>query len=238
MSNPRVTFVTKTNGVIENYPIRSAGKHMPEWLRRAPLETPEITKGGFHQRTIKACPGVIEYVSEGYVIPAWTDIELTREIGENGSENSGWTAAWEDQQVTYFGAEMMADAPSEPWSPYVVKLVAPWQIVTEPGYVTMWLPLFYEYEKRFTVLPGLMDTNLMHQTNILLHINQPGRLVIQAGEPLCQLVVFKQQKTDPQYVQNAETYDRLFGRGKGGIGKGGRFVPNAYRKLRNRARLQ
>lgn len=236
MTKPRITFVTNVNGVIDHYPIDNAGKHMPGWLRRAPLETKEITKGGFYQRTIKSCPGVIEYVSEGYVIPAWTDIELTRDISEDGNENSGWSAAWEDQKVTYFGAEMMADAPSEPLSPYVVKLVAPWQIVTEPGYVTMYLPLHYEYEKRFTVLPGLMDTNLMHQTNILLHINGPGRMVIQAGEPLCQLVVFKQQEFDVQYLQNSETYDRLFGRGKAGIGQGGRFFPNAYRKLRNRER--
>jgi hypothetical protein len=83
----------------------------------------------------------------------------------------------------------------------VFKAISPWQIITKPGWSVMQLPLYYHFDNRFSVMPGIIHTDIHHDINqqVLVYNKNPKEdleIFIKRGEPFVQYVPFKREKID------------------------------------------
>ena len=87
----------------------------------------------------------------------------------------------------------------------VFKANSPWKIITSPGYSVLQLPMFYNFNKDFTVLPGIIDTDIYNVINVQMLYHGDGEEVfIKRGEPLCVYVPFKRTKYNFSFSAQTE----------------------------------
>ena len=78
----------------------------------------------------------------------------------------------------------------------VYKILNPWIIKTPPGYSTLFLPPMNNGDDRFSIIPGIVDTDTFQfEVNFPFIINgdkyQSLQTVIKKGTPYCQVIPFK-----------------------------------------------
>ena len=75
--------------------------------------------------------------------------------------------------------------------PEGVKFINPWRIYTPKGYSVMFMPPTYQFEKRFTVLPGIVETDTYHHINFPSIWHTTKDAIIERGTPFIQVIPFK-----------------------------------------------
>lgn len=233
----KVEFLTSMKRLAELYPPVPSGKMMPEWLRKAPTHLPYRMDDNTDVKTIKTCPGVVDLVSQGYIMPAWTDFVLDRRVDEHG-DSSTINTGWRPDMNGHFLEEQVIMNPPEGHSKYVLKIDGPWLMITEPGWSTLVLPLPYSEEHRFNVMPGIIDTDIAHQMNFIFTLPNPGRVEIEAGDPIFQMIPFKREKFDMEVTVSHERHEELYNAGTGALEGGRRLITGGYRKYRAKHRKE
>ncbi|SVD15174.1 uncharacterized protein METZ01_LOCUS368028, partial [marine metagenome] len=51
-----------------------ASKFWPEWFKKHPGTRPGFE--GKDSRTVKSCPGILDVINMGYIIPLWCDYKV------------------------------------------------------------------------------------------------------------------------------------------------------------------
>ena len=74
-----------------------------------------------------------------------------------------------------------------------IKFLNPWRIYTPPGYSVMFMTPTYQFEKRFTVLPGIVETDSYHHVNFPSIWHTTKDAVIERGTPFIQVIPFKKR---------------------------------------------
>ena len=77
---------------------------------------------------------------------------------------------------------------------HAVKFVNPWRIYTPPGYSVMFLAPTYQFERRFTVLPGIVETDNYHSIHFPTVWHTTKDAIIERGTPFIQVIPFKRDK--------------------------------------------
>lgn len=189
---------------------RPAKNFIPEWFSHVPSKAPDTFNG-----TIKRCPGLLDYFNQGYILPAWCDMSFAYNSKTDvwsctlgTSDDFGVDIHFNDQFLDYVPA---ANVNGEK-ATFIFKLISPWFIITKPGWSVMQLPLYYHFNNEFSVLPGVIDTDIYHQINQqIVYFGNNKDIVIKRGEPLVQYVPFKREKHS--FVvedRNEKNYDKLY----------------------------
>ncbi len=202
----KIQFISTVEGLesIEECLPKPAKYFIPEWFKNIPNTIP---------MTVKTCPSFPDYFSQGYIIPMWCDVKLR-------SDGDGWnwqTASdifnWEihsndqliDHKKTSFnGVE----------GQFIFKANCPWRIITPPGWSVLQLPLFYHFNKEWSVLPGIIDTDIYHEINqqVLYHGNDK-EVIIKNGEPFVLYIPFKRSnKLKHKIFYQNEKYKKILNR--------------------------
>lgn len=223
----KIEFISTIEGLeeIEECRPKSAKNFIPKWFKDIPA----------HQNmTVKQCPSFPDYFSLGYIVPMWTDSRLVSNI-----KNSTWH--WETSS-TLFKYEVhensqMVDYVTPKFNgidgQFIFKANCPWRIITPPGWSVLQLPLFYHFNQEWSVLPGVIDTDIHSEINqqILYHGN--GETIeIKRGDPLALYIPFKRDSVDlkPEIRYQAEGDRKSFARQY--LNFTTKFSPNGqYRKL-------
>ena len=71
------------------------------------------------------------------------------------------------------------------------KIVSPFLYKTAPGYSMLALPVAYEPDPRYQVLPAVIHTDYYHNLNVVLRVMTEESFIIKAGTPIYQLIPFK-----------------------------------------------
>ena len=80
MSNPiKVTFFTPFKELQETMPPVPASKFWTQWFKDAPGTRPGTEWYHKDSRTVKSCPGILDMLNMGYIIPLWADYKVTRQ---------------------------------------------------------------------------------------------------------------------------------------------------------------
>ena len=79
------------------------------------------------------------------------------------------------------------------------KLLNPWTIKTPPGYSCLFLPPMNNSDDRFSIIPGIVDTDTFpYEINFPIIINGDKypilETVIKIGTPIVQVIPFKREK--------------------------------------------
>jgi hypothetical protein len=207
---PVIEVVATLDGLYEDESIRPmpASKFLPKWWNKIPLYADQPFFSSLRKpKTIKTCPSFAHYFSKGIVIPAWCDItfQYNKEDGSvswaTGGEGSGFKIeSHPNWQFLDYGDY----TPFAVKSTAIMKLISPWNIITPKGWSVFQLPMYYENGRNWSVMPGIIDTDVHHQINQQVALTDSDQEVfIAKGEPLCVYIPFKREKE--KYVVRAYT---------------------------------
>ena len=104
---------------------------------------------------------------------------------------------WWDNKNFKYGIDFHGKEQIKGWDlkktdfPEGVKFTNPWRIYTPKGYSVMFMTPTSQFEKRFTVLPGIVETDSYHHINFPSIWHTTKDAVIERGTHLIQGITFK-----------------------------------------------
>ncbi len=220
----KIQFISTVEGLesIEDCLPRPAKHFIPKWFKD--ISSKEIG-------TVKNCPSFPDYFSQGYIIPMWSDVELQFDginwFWISSTKSITWDSHEKNQFLDYTKASFKGVD-----SNFVFKTNCPWRIITPPGWSVLQLPLFYHFNKEWSVLPGVIDTDIYHEINqqVLYH-GEKEKIQIHRGDPFVLYIPFKRSnklKHEIRYQTTKE--EKKFNRDNLNLRRS--FAPNGtYRKM-------
>lgn len=181
----KIQFISKVKGLesIQECLPKPAKHFIPEWFKNVPTDA--------YINTVKFCPSFPDYFSQGYIIPMWSDVKLTSNgdkwVWETPTNHFNWSNHTNDQFLKYANPNFNGVD-----GQMVFKTDCPWLIITPPGWSVLQLPLFYHFNKEWSVMPGVIDTDIHHEINqqVLYHGNNKT-ISIKSGDPFVLYIPFK-----------------------------------------------
>jgi hypothetical protein len=227
LRSDKIQFISTYEGLesIDECLPRPAKHFIPKWFKDIPSENP---------MSVKVCPSFPDYFSQGYIIPMWSDVKMKVTDKFSTVEPSAGRFSFEthpNQQMLDYTKAKFNGIDGQ----FVFKAICPWRIITPPGWSVLQLPLFYHFNQEWSVLPGVIDTDIHTEINqqILYHGNGKD-VIIKCGDPLVLYIPFKRSdklKHEIRY-QTAEDSKR-FNKDKLFLKKS--FSPNGtYRKMQRK----
>ena len=189
--NPKVTFFTEVEGLIESSPIVPLRNHMPEWFKSLKPDLDVVSS------TVKRCPSFIDFFKKGYVVNMWCDLYLNIKKTTKGNVKFEWRTPDEQFEFhTHPNNQFIDHIPKHirEKTLFVLKPVCPWNVKTEKGYSLYQFPMYYSYNPIFEVLPGIVNSDIYYSINQQMCITQEGEYIIEKGTPLAAYIPFKREK--------------------------------------------
>ena len=220
----KIQFISTVEGLesIKECLPRPAKHFIPQWFK----DIPNNIEG-----TVKVCPSFPDYFSQGYIIPMWTDVKLKYDNGlwswKTPADQIKWDVHGSDQLLNYTDVSFNGIS-----GQFVFKAICPWRVITPPGWSLLQLPLFYHFNKEWSVLPGVTDTDIDSEINqqVLYHGNGE-EIIIKRGDPFVLYIPFKRsEKLNFEIKYQTEKNKKRFKKDTFNLHSS--FRPNgAYRKL-------
>ena len=204
MTKPILFFETENWAVRKYAPIRPAKEFLPEAWKNMPTYTKKATHLIDSDKSVKACPGIGDFMSMGYVIPAWCDIEITP--GQDGLSVSTRYSEPNYNSAYHPVDQISKDLLKNFGVRAAVKLDNPWKMWAAEGWTLMYLPMFYFEDRNFEAIPGVIDHDmgaLVNPINIMLKEIKPT--TIKLGDPLCQVIPIKRETVVARTGQLSDT---------------------------------
>jgi hypothetical protein len=224
-----IQFISTVEGLesIEECLPRPAKQFIPKWFKDIPSFVEGVT-------TVKNCPSFPDYFSQGYIIPMWSDVRLKYDentwFWHTPRSSMSWDTHGEKQLLDYVDVSFNGID-----SQFVFKANCPWRVITPPGWSVLQLPLFYHFNKEWSVLPGVIDTDIHSEINqqVLYHGNGK-EILIKRGDPFALYIPFKRSNKLKHKIryQNEEDKKNII---KNDLKIGLGFRPNGqYRELQRK----
>ena len=202
--NPKISFVALQEGLTLDKSIhpKPSREFIPSWWKKMPsrVEIPNNFSKFRHEKTARLCPSFVHWFSKGYVLPAWADISLKYDEKEG---IWSWTCGNIDStyKVEMHPKEQFLDHVEQDFQgkkgSFVFKLVSPWSIFTSKGWSVMQLPMWFHFGEEWSVVPGIIDTDVHHGTNLqVMYYGEGKEIFIPKGTPLVQYVPIKRKDID------------------------------------------
>ena len=188
---------------------QKASKFFPAWFKRT-----MATMSGDTIKTIKKCPVFPEFLTQGYVVPLWTDIELFYDTDKNGEEyweyqTPGDWFSWDCHGRVQF-LDHLPESERKKWG-FTWKAICPWRVRTPKGYSMYQMPLWYHFQE-FSVLPGSIRTDFHFEINqqILAPQSWKGkRIKLERGTPLAWYIPYRRTSYEHKFVPYTEKRHRM-----------------------------
>jgi hypothetical protein len=213
---PHIKFITADPVVAENFSVEPAKKVIPDWYKNTPkfLGSEDvdglIKNGNTSNRSIKACVPVLDYLTSGYVIKT---VSHTKFKNENGEDFCGIKYVTSDNSSISTHSHKQCPVRIEGERKTYIKFNSPWIIKTPPGYSCYFYQPFFHMENRFTLMPGIVDTDTYHKPiNFPGWINGNEEVEVEPGVPLVALFPFKREEWKSEVIvdQNEIVKPTLF----------------------------
>jgi hypothetical protein len=193
----KIQFISTVEGLesIEQCLPKPAKHFIPQWFK----DIPSSISG-----TVKNCPSFPDYFSQGYIVPMWCDTKLNY---DKEDESWSWTTSSNLFSLEVHGNNQLLDYKKTSFNgidgQFVFKANCPWRVITPPGWSVLQLPLFYHFNQEWSVLPGVIDTDIHHEINQQILYHGSGKSVdLKSGSPFVLYIPFKRSnklKLDIRY---------------------------------------
>lgn len=189
---PTIEFVTHVTEIAEYYP-PVAGHVLPDWYRKARAFRKERRFPKLRLREdalMKACPGIQDYMGLGYTLSMWTDLLITAT-----EEGFGFDSDMPKGLVTTFKPDQWEGCPRGSDHAHVLKINMPWKIRTPRGWSVLLLEPWYHKEARWSVFPGLVDSDILGTVTFVAawHLPVGETTLIRAGTPMLHIVPVRRE---------------------------------------------
>ncbi len=200
LKKPNIEFITPHKPLLEIAPPVPAGQMLPDWFSAMSNDIPdpghEFPRLGdwikdFKGHTVKKCPAVIDFLTEGYIIPLWCDILIQKQNDK---------LHWENNELDIGVVEFhnYQQAPTYPFKEndykHPLKFISPWWFKTPPGWSMLFMQPQLHFQKEFSLLPGIVETDSFHQTNFPGIWHREGDTILKRGIPFIHVIPFKRTK--------------------------------------------
>lgn len=181
-------FVDTTKSIFATVPVQLA--------KSVDVYSKKILEKRNQKFTFPVCPGIWDYSTMGYIIPAWTDIRIKANkagsvvmIGGNNKPTPFANPHAMDTNILD-GIFSFNDVPANAWN-----LPSPWKIFTNKKNISAFvLPAVYhtrpEILENLYIVPGVVDYDDFHIVNFIFSIRKKCQFTIKAGEPLLHFIPF------------------------------------------------
>ena len=186
---PKIHWWSVIEGVEKVTPVLPAKEFIPDWWKRVEraLSSKNDDKG-----TVRNCPSFPEYITQGFVVPLWCDLQLEVE-----GDSYKWNTPSKHFEFSSHHNNQFRD-----WVPQhvrdnssiVLKPNCPWRVKTPPGWSVWQLPMFYHYDPLFETLPGIIWSDIHHEINQQMLMKKYGTFFIPRGTPLAMYVPYERNK--------------------------------------------
>ena len=193
-------------------------------------------KHSIKMKTIKGCMPFLDTLTTGYVIRMPADYYIGHNIKkEKVRYTQGYTELHDENNFLIKDTNINRPSALESHSPDQLgkkcpfvdknksldfhKLLNPWVIRTPPGYSCLFLPPMNNSDDRFSIIPGIVDTDTFeHEINFPIIINGDKypvlETVVEKGTPIAQVIPFKREKwkmvieTEPLINKEKRTFSQ------------------------------
>ena len=194
MKRNDIIFWTEIKGLPEIEPVTLSQNFIPEWFQKAPSfhDHKDFVNRAGEGGTIKICPGLTDFFKIGYVVSLWCDlyIDITKD------EVLKWKVPNAQFAFDIHPAYQYTDylpPKAKKNTALILKAYCPWKVRTPKGVSLLQLPMTYHHDSRFSVLPGITHTDVLHVINQQLVIYNVGESFIPKGTPLCMYVPIRRE---------------------------------------------
>ena len=191
----------------EDFPIPTK-LNIPDWFKKLNHNDEE--------RTIKGCIPFLETLTSGYLLKMPQDMAIEHnfdDVDENGKSFKNTRFRFPLQEFEsvlkakfinvnsggdMHGIHQLGECPfvkKNKELPFY-KIVNPWKIKTPPGYSCLFVPPLNNYDDRFQVISGIVDTDVFpNEVNFPIILNGDKypylKTIITKGTPYVQVIPFK-----------------------------------------------
>ena len=156
---PKIHWWSTIEGLEKVVPVVPAKEYIPNWWKKVERMITSLNDKG----TVRQCPSFPEYITQGFVVPLWCDLHVNIE-----HEKFEWHTP-----EGMFTFTSHSDAQFRDWAPkhvkdntsMVLKPNCPWRVKTPPGWSVWQLPMYYEFNPLYEVLPGIIWSDIHHEIN-------------------------------------------------------------------------
>ena len=227
MFDKEIKFISHQNYVDLNEDYPSPIKlNIPEWYKK-------LEHGNFigEQMTIKGCMPFLDTLTTGYLLKIAQDFQLEHNVWneELKTMDSFYaTGSLFDDIMKAKGINLNSQKPDIhghsqiKGSPYVkknknlniYKIMNPWIIKTPPGYSCLFLPPLNNTDDRFSIIPGIVDTDQFpREVNFPIIINgdkyKTLKTIIEKGTPYVQVIPFRRESWKMKIIgQNTDKFNQ------------------------------
>jgi hypothetical protein len=198
-----IEFFCEDSHVSEYWPPVPAKDCIPEEYANLPAgkEKYQIKEEPIHN--IKGCLPAMDFMSAGYIIFNSYELELDTKFKQFREDLNLKTARTitESEHESNIHARKALAIYYENACPVIneqkkqrvyFKVKTSWAVRTPPGYSCLVMQPFYLNEKRFTIMPAIIDTDTYHlPIPITGYLNIKENTRIRPGTPLVQIIPFK-----------------------------------------------
>jgi len=160
------------------------------------VPTKELAPADRKKHRMHLCPGIHDWNTSGYLIRAWTDIQIEAHskdinitVNEREHDFSNGSVGTLDPSLVPLVYD--CDIKSN-----VFKIELPWLIRTKPGYSCLIISPFYHFLENapfITTYPGIVDTDGLHRPTWVFSVMKNKHFIIERGTPILQVIPFKQE---------------------------------------------
>jgi hypothetical protein len=196
--------------------------NIPDWYKK-------LTHS-YENQTVKGCMPFLDTLTCGYILKIPTDYKIRHNVEFEGKKRSGFDSAQqmmnsiaEKVNINYQGKPEFHSTDQLKGSPYVEKnknlsfhkILNPWIIKTPPGYSTLFVPPLNNSDDRFSIIPGIVDTDSFeNEVNFPIVINGDKYeildTILERGTPYVQCIPFRRDSwkmevkpiTEKKYLEN------------------------------------
>ena len=209
--------------VMDLAPITPSREYIPNWWKN--LKAADFDEKEFmFNKSVKTCYGIFSMMTEGFILPCWTDFMLKLDTEKNlaqinFADNMTSYSTHSSVQIANFMDEFNS-----------LKLVSPWKIKCKKDVQFLLCRPFYnsKYKKEVDILPGILDFKYQASLNVFLKFLKTEKSLIsyKFNEPLLQIIPLTEKKiVIKNHIVSEEEYKSLE------VFSGVHFL-NGYRKNR------
>lgn len=167
-----------------------ASSNLPRWFRDLKPDL-DLPSDKFPVGTVKRCVPVLDILSAGYIIPIPVSVSVTADSEEDLQFN--WRTEPAFTAIDKHNPDQLGQLNPRGG---VFKWISPWSIRTKRGYSCLFITPANRPDLPFECFSAIVDTDkYFNPVNFPFVWKQfPYNKVMQAGEPMIQVIPFKRQK--------------------------------------------
>ena len=217
----------KYKEILDLYPPLLSNKFLPDWYKNQKIgnhfdtfkQNNNVPQKNNKMVNAKNCPAIQDYVSSGFIIPAWSNFYFTTFTDENGEKQQAWDttirSAYDDniyyhvdshplEQTKYMDIKRTVDNKTLKFQlPYVFKI--------PNGYNIMYQDPFYHFRQDIRFLTGIVEGDKWGSIAFPFELLK-DEFKIEAGTPLIQCFIYKREELNLKLnitEGNKEEYDEI-----------------------------